>query len=267
MDKRTLCRQWKVRVRMYGGQVIRLSPQVEQCVKGKMMFRSRVFLLCILLSAVAFYVLLWPSRNTSPRYARSDVVLPKHYLGNVSTNSAFIFIGGVPRSGTTLMRAMLDAHPLIRCGEETRVIPRILGLRTQWKRNEKEWRRLNEAGVNEKVLDDAVASFIIQIIAGHGAPAERLCNKDPFALKSTQYLSTLFPNSKFILMIRDGRATVNSIISRRVTITGFDLQDPRQCLQKWNNAITIMFEVRFSFTFKFSPVVRLMRFRVFVRYG
>lgn len=25
-----------------------------------------------------------------------------------------IFIGGVPRSGTTLMRAMLDAHPDVR---------------------------------------------------------------------------------------------------------------------------------------------------------
>ena len=25
-----------------------------------------------------------------------------------------IFIGGVPRSGTTLMRAMLDAHPEVR---------------------------------------------------------------------------------------------------------------------------------------------------------
>merc|ERR1719476_510620 len=37
--------------------------------------------------------------------------------------SPLIFIGGVPRSGTTLMRAMLDAHPDVRCGEETRVVP------------------------------------------------------------------------------------------------------------------------------------------------
>ena len=41
-------------------------------------------------------------------------------------NSPIIFIGGVPRSGTTLMRAMLDAHQEVRCGEETRVVPRIL---------------------------------------------------------------------------------------------------------------------------------------------
>ena len=37
-----------------------------------------------------------------------------------------IFIGGVPRSGTTLMRAMLDAHQDVRCGEETRVVPRYV---------------------------------------------------------------------------------------------------------------------------------------------
>ncbi len=39
-------------------------------------------------------------------------------------DSPLIFIGGVPRSGTTLMRAMLDAHKDVRCGEETRVVPR-----------------------------------------------------------------------------------------------------------------------------------------------
>ncbi len=47
-------------------------------------------------------------------------------------NAALVFVGGVPRSGTTLMRAMLDVHPDIRCGEETRVIPQMLMTRSGW---------------------------------------------------------------------------------------------------------------------------------------
>ncbi|EGT45552.1 hypothetical protein CAEBREN_13290 [Caenorhabditis brenneri] len=155
-------------------------------------------------------------------------------------SSPFIFIGGVPRSGTTLMRAMLDAHPEVRCGEETRVIPRVLNLRSQWKKSEKEWNRLQQAGVTGEVINNAVSAFIMEIIVGHGDRAPRLCNKDPFTMKSAIYLNELFPNAKYLLMIRDGRATVNSIISRKVTITGFDLNDFRQCMTKWNAAIQIM---------------------------
>lgn len=65
-----------------------------------------------------------------------------------------IFIGGVPRSGTTLMRAMLDAHPDVRCGQETRVIPRILQLRSHWLKSEKESLRLEEAGITKEVCWD-----------------------------------------------------------------------------------------------------------------
>ncbi|XP_066956937.1 protein-tyrosine sulfotransferase 1 isoform X3 [Macrobrachium rosenbergii] len=153
---------------------------------------------------------------------------------------SLIFIGGMPRSGTTLARAMLDAHPDIRCGEETRVVPRILQMRQQWKRSAKESMRLQEAGVTDEVLDEAISSFILDIVVNHGQPASRLCNKDPFTLKSASYLSKLFPNSKFLFMVRDGRATVHSIISRKVTITGFDLSSYKQCLQRWNNAVQTM---------------------------
>merc|ERR1719361_731626 len=157
-------------------------------------------------------------------------------------NSPIVFIGGVPRSGTTLMRAMLDAHPEVRCGEETRVVPRILQMRSKWMKSEKESMRLEEAGLNGEVLDSALSSFILEVVAKHGEPAPRLCNKDPFTLKSGTYLRRLFPNGKFLFMVRDGRATVHSIITRKVTITGFDLKSYRQCLQKWNAAITAMNE-------------------------
>lgn len=161
-------------------------------------------------------------------------------LHNYDRNEPMIFIGGMPRSGTTLIRAMLDAHPDVRCGEETRVVPRILQMRQQWKRSAKESMRLQEAGVTDEVLDEAISSFILDIVVNHGHPASRLCNKDPFTLKSATYLSKLFPKAKFIFMIRDGRATVHSIISRKVTITGFDLSSYKQCLQRWNSAVQTM---------------------------
>ena len=92
----------------------------------------------------------------------------------------------------------------------------------------------------EQVLNSAIAAFIVEIVAKHGEPAKRLCNKDPFTMKSAVYLSELFPRAKFLLMVRDGRATVHSIITRKVTITGFDLTSYRDCLTKWNKAVTIM---------------------------
>uniref|UniRef100_A0A0K8TT10 Protein-tyrosine sulfotransferase n=1 Tax=Tabanus bromius TaxID=304241 RepID=A0A0K8TT10_TABBR len=153
-----------------------------------------------------------------------------------------IFIGGVPRSGTTLMRAMLDAHPDVRCGQETRVIPRLLQLRSHWLKSEKESLRLQEAGITKEVMNSAIAQFCLEIIAKHGEPAPRLCNKDPLTLKMGSYVIELFPNAKFLFMVRDGRATVHSIISRKVTITGFDLRSYRQCLTKWNHAIEVMHE-------------------------
>lgn len=64
----------------------------------------------------------------------------------------------------------------------------------------------------------------LQVIVGHGEPAPRLCNKDPFALKSLSYLSHIFPKAKFVLMLRDGRATVHSMISRKVGGVSFNVR-------------------------------------------
>lgn len=216
----------------------------RRCMQMKNSKKCLSFILCIG-TVIVFYGMFQctnsPKTYMVPRESVKFVYDDKHLAIPYDQNSPLIFIGGMPRSGTTLMRVMMDAHPEVRCGEETRVIPRILGMRNHWQKSEIERKRLVEAGINDAVIDSAVSAFILEIIAKHGDAAPRLCNKDPFTLKSSQYLSSLFPNAKFILMIRDGRAVIHSVISRKVTISGFDLKNPKMCLEKWNTAMEVMY--------------------------
>uniref|UniRef100_A0A3Q1DF68 Protein-tyrosine sulfotransferase n=1 Tax=Amphiprion ocellaris TaxID=80972 RepID=A0A3Q1DF68_AMPOC len=211
--------------------------------------RSNLLLGCVLLCSASLLYLGMSGIDCPPKSHRYRWMELNLGSGNQSLSlterfpedTPIIFIGGFPRSGTTLMRVMLDAHNAVRCGEETRVIPRLLAMRATWSRSVKERIRLDEAGVTDQVLDSAVRAFLLEVIVGHGEPAPRLCNKDPFALKSLSYLARLFPKAKFVLMLRDGRATVHSMISRKVTISGFDLTSYRDCLTKWSSAVETMF--------------------------
>ena len=36
-------------------------------------------------------------------------------------------------------------------------------MRAQWRRSEKEWKRLQEAGVDDKVINSAISAFIVQV--------------------------------------------------------------------------------------------------------
>lgn len=176
-----------------------------------------------------------------PHLLGADATIDRSDVYPYSRNTPLIFVGGVPRSGTTLMRAMLDAHPEVRCGEETRIIPRLIYMRNQWQNSKKENERLQNAGMTDDVIDSAVGSFILEVIVKHGKKAKHLCNKDPLVLRYSAYMKNVFPKSKYILMIRDGRSTVHSIISRKVTITGFNLNSYKDCMMRWNSIIEHMY--------------------------
>jgi len=94
--------------------------------------------------------------------------------------------------------------------------------------------------MTEAILDSAVRAFVYEILIQHSQSADILCDKDPFVLKYASYTSTIFPNSKYLLLIRDARAVIHSVMTRKVTITGFSLTDYRQNLKLWNKGIETM---------------------------
>lgn len=105
---------------------------------------------------LAFFMLffhLWKGSDPRPILGHSARAVNSE--GKVfeynSHTSPIVFIGGHPRSGTTLMRAMLDAHSAVRCGEETRIVPRIVQMRENWMKSENERNRLIQGGMDDKV--------------------------------------------------------------------------------------------------------------------
>nr|XP_045585688.1 protein-tyrosine sulfotransferase 2-like [Procambarus clarkii] len=89
-------------------------------------------------------------------------------------------------------------------------------------------------------MDRAVAKFLLRVIRRDSSKAVRLCNKDPFVMMNAVYLHRLFPNSKFIFVIRDGRAAIHSAVSRSVTIMDYNLASYEESLRMWNWATYIM---------------------------
>jgi protein-tyrosine sulfotransferase len=151
-----------------------------------------------------------------------------------------VFIGGHPRSGTTLMRVLLDAHPSFHCGQETHIIPDLLTLRRKFSRG-RSLTRLREAGLDLDLINATIAESILEIIKSRGADNKRLCSKDPFALKHISYLAQMFPNAQFILMVRDARAVIHSIRANNIRISRFPKTDS-EAFQRWNKVVEVMFK-------------------------
>nr|CAH8837852.1 unnamed protein product [Trichobilharzia regenti] len=87
----------------------------------------------------------------------------------------------------------------------------------QYRRN-KEYhaKRLSKSGITSDVLNEATAAFISTVIQEMGPKAQKLCLKDSTYFQFLDVLNDVFPRSKFILMVRDPRAAVASIIRQDI---------------------------------------------------
>lgn len=131
------------------------------------------------------------------------------------TNSPLIFIGGYARSGTTLMRSILDVHPDVSCEPETEILTIMTRFIHDYLTSPKIVESLNKAGIRKENLNTALAIFIHQILENRVRYAERFCGKDEKLLYYMEYLYEILPNAKFIYMVRDGRDVAWSLIQNK----------------------------------------------------
>ena len=144
-----------------------------------------------------------------------------------------VFIGGCPRSGTTLLGSMLGAHPDCLCVPESRFKITALRARDSAQGNMdlahildvigKDWRfQLWEVDISATrvsgALDGGSYAALIEGIVNRyaeriGKPGSRLwVDHTPSNVRHSATLFDLFPDARMIHLVRDGRAVAASVL-------------------------------------------------------
>src|SRR5262249_12530629 len=136
-----------------------------------------------------------------------------------------VFLVGGPRSGTTLLQRVVDAHPLIAITPETHWIPRYFvkrkGLTSEGLVTRKLIRTLlaypkfPRLGIGREDLKRLVrpeqampyAQFVSGLfdLYGQAQGKPMVGDKTPGYAREMRILHSLWPGAKFVHLIRDGR--------------------------------------------------------------
>lgn len=121
-----------------------------------------------------------------------------------------ILIGGVPRSGTTLFRAMLHAHPHLHCGPERKLVAPLVRAQREW------WQvygpMLVEANITRAAMDASAGAYLRELLRQSTPPGLRPAEKTPNTLLFLEELGRMLPDARFIQVVRDGRAVAASLV-------------------------------------------------------
>jgi len=144
-----------------------------------------------------------------------------------------IFVVGCPRSGTTLLRLMLDAHPTLAIPPESHFIPLVARVRSRYDQPSgfdaehmaadvmrglrfRDWHLSDDAvraAIRERrptTLASAIECVFVAYADAHGKT--RWGDKTPGYSIELPLISELFPEAVFVHLIRDGRNVALSLM-------------------------------------------------------
>jgi hypothetical protein len=145
-----------------------------------------------------------------------------------------VFVGACPRSGTTLLRTMLNTHPDLALPRETRYLLSIWENRARWRglSDKKKRTRLarviygsdwTQADRLRTTKEDAVARFAetpgtlgsllgaTLVMYAEATGKKRWGDKRPMYARYLDAIFGMFPDAQFINVVRDPRASVASM--------------------------------------------------------
>ena len=125
-----------------------------------------------------------------------------------------IFVVGCPRSGTTLLGQCLAAHPVLAAGDESSFISKIAFIYSYLYQgeNSRRWSPLRDYISETELLrllrqftDGLLGSFVDR----NGQ--KRFLDHTPWYVRVIPFISVMYPDAKFIHIIRDGRDVAMSL--------------------------------------------------------
>ena len=145
-----------------------------------------------------------------------------------TTNEPPIFVIGCPRSGTSLLRLILDSHPRISAGPETHFLIDLERIVKQY------WNMIRNFGLDEAYWYSKIATFFdeFQTTYAQGRGKVRWCDKTPRYTAHLDFIDRLFPSAQYLHIIRDGYDVVASHRER------WGLRSAVTATARWRNFIT-----------------------------
>lgn len=131
------------------------------------------------------------------------------------TSGGPIFVVGTMRSGSTLFRLILDAHPRIAISEETGFMGGLAAAKQipNWTRGRGWYERL---GFSEQEFDARLRDFYAGMFERHARSQgkQRWGEKTPFHARHIAQMAAVFPDSVFVAIVRHPGAVVHSLVEK-----------------------------------------------------
>ena len=161
------------------------------------------------------------------------------------------FVVGATRSGTTLLRLMLDAHPEIAIPSETHFIPELISAREKHGASREQMlelltshRRWGDFTIEPGELEErwaqieplsgpeAVRAFFHLYADKQDKHGARWGDKTPGYVKSMREIQGYLPEARFIHLIRDGRDVALSVLKQ-----SWGPQSIEAAAEKWRSRV------------------------------